>query len=91
MYLQHVPSGRRNFSQFQCQGDYAPFYNEVFTTPPPIRNIPFRDLTGLAKFPVDGAQLGESQIVIETYQPVDHFTRTVVIPSMRLKDWTAQQ
>jgi hypothetical protein len=57
---------------------------------PPVRNVPFRDLSGLAKYPVDGSQLGEAEVVVETFKPVDHFTRNVVVPSTRLKDWTAQ-
>lgn len=88
--LQHVPSGRVNPPMFQCQGDYAPFFDALFVGAPPSRTLPFRDLTGLAKYPVDGPQLSESQIVIEPYQPVDHFTRTVVIPSTRVKDWAAR-
>jgi hypothetical protein len=88
--LEHIPSGRSNPPQFQCQGSYAPFYDTLFVEPAATGNIPFRDLSGLAKYPVDGSQLAESHVVIETFQPVDHFTRTVVIPSLRLKDWTAQ-
>jgi hypothetical protein len=52
---------------------------------------PFRDFSGLAKYPVDGSQLRESQVVIETYRPADHFTRTVTIPSILLKDWTVEK
>jgi hypothetical protein len=90
MYLQHVPTGHSNYPFFQCVGNYAPFFDSVFVTPPPQRNLVFRDLSGLAKYPVDGTMLNESQVVLETYQPIDHFTRTVSIPSIRLRDWTAQ-
>jgi hypothetical protein len=90
--LEHIPSGQVNPPQFQCQaGSYAPYFDALLVTPPPTRNVPFRDLSGLAKFPVDGSQLDQSQIVIETYKEVDHFQRTVVIPSTRLKDWTAER
>lgn len=88
--LQHVPSGRVNPPMFQCQGDYTPYFDAFWAAPFSARNVPFRDLSGLAKYPVDGPQLRESQVVIETYQPVDHFSRTVVIPSTHVKDWTAQ-
>jgi hypothetical protein len=88
--LQHVPSGRSNPPQFQCNGDYSPYFDELLVMPPPGRNLQFRDLSGLAKFPVDGSQLGESQVVGEAYEPVDHFARTVVIPSTRLHDWTGE-
>ena len=88
--LQHIPSGRSNPLQFDCAGDYAPYFDELLVMPPRPRSLQFRDLSGLAKFPVDGSQLGESQIIGEAYQPLDHFTRTVVIPDTRLRDWTAE-
>jgi len=53
-------------------------------------NIPFRDASGLAKFPVDGPQLPQSHVVIRVYEPEDHLTRSLVIPPIRLKDWEAQ-
>jgi hypothetical protein len=51
------------------------------------RNLPFHDPTGLAHYPVDGSQLAESQVVLRSYQPLDHFIRRLVIPEIRLKDW----
>ena len=51
----------------------------------------FRDPSGLAKFPVDGAQLSQSRVVIRMYEPEDHFTRSFVIPQIKLKDWAAAQ
>jgi hypothetical protein len=88
--LQHIPSGRANPAQFQCQGNYVPYHDALLVAPFSPRSVPFRDLSGLGKYPVDGSQLGESQIIIETYKAVDHFERTVAIPSIRLKDWTAE-
>ena len=88
--LQHIPSGPSNPPQFDCAGDYAPYFDELLVMPPRSRSLQFRDLSGLAKYPVDGSQLGESQIIGEAYKAVDHFTRTVVIPSTRLRDWTAE-
>jgi hypothetical protein len=85
--LEHIPSGQASL-QFQCQaGSYAPYFDALLVTPPPTRELPFRDISGRVKFPVDASHLAESQIVIEPYAPVDHFTRTVVIPSIRLRDW----
>jgi hypothetical protein len=54
-------------------------------------NLPFRDPSGLAKFPVDGSQLPQSRVVIRMYEPEDHFTRSLVIPRIKLSDWEAQQ
>jgi hypothetical protein len=49
--------------------------------------LPFHDPSGLAQYPVDGSQLAESRVVLRIYQPLDHFTRRLVIPEIRLKDW----
>jgi hypothetical protein len=81
-YLRHIPTGRANPAEFYCQDlNYAPYFDALFLTPVFAWGVPFYDLSSVA---------GESQVVIETYKAVDHFTRTVVIPSTRLKDWTAQ-
>jgi len=53
-------------------------------------NLPFRDASGLAKFPVDGPQLPQSRVVIRVYEPESHFTRALVIPQLKLKDWETQ-
>lgn len=87
------PSGdKRNPGQLFCYSDYGPFRNHPlpdnfarFGT-----NLPFRDLTGLTKFPVDGAQLPQSRVVIRMYEPQDHFTRSLEIPQIKLQDWEAQ-
>ena len=75
-----------------CHGDYSP-YSGWYTGDNMAQfgaNIPFRDSSGLAKFPVDGPQLPQSRVVIRVYEPEDHFTRSVTIPEIRLKDWEAQ-
>jgi len=51
--------------------------------------IKFRDLQGLAKYPVDGSQLGEARVFLRSYRPAAHFTRRLVIPDVRLSDWKA--
>ena len=53
-------------------------------------NLPFRDSSGLAKFPVDGSQLPQSRVIIRVYEPEDHFARSLVIPQVKLQDWEAQ-
>ena len=53
-------------------------------------NLPFRDPSGLAYFPVDGPQLPKSQVVVRLYQPEDHFTRHLMIPSVTLQDWESK-
>lgn len=88
-FLQHVPSGRRNPEVFFCGADYAPY---ALTIDPDMMgggrvNLPFRDLNGLAHYPIDGTQLPQAQVVLQTYSPVDHFTRRLVIPQIKLSDW----
>jgi hypothetical protein len=89
LFLEHPPSGRRNPAISSCSPDYAPYLRR--SVPDAMgrfgRNLPFRDSTGLAQYPVDGSQIAESQVVLRTYQPQDHFTRRLVIPEIRLKDW----
>ena len=50
-------------------------------------NLTFRDASGVARFPVQGRELGESRVVIRLYESEDHFTRRLVIPDIRLSDW----
>jgi len=52
--------------------------------------VPFRDTSGLAHYPVDGSQLADARVVMRLYSPADHFSRRVLIPSIRLSDWVTQ-
>jgi hypothetical protein len=91
-FLEHASSGRRNPEKFVCRPRYSP-YPEVYYPDAMSRSgveIPFRDLAGLVHYPVDGPQLPESRVIVRVYQPQDHFTRHLVIPDVRLKDWEAQ-
>jgi hypothetical protein len=91
-FLENASSGAQNPSRSSCASEYRPFGDR----PLPDNfarfgvNLPFRDASGLAKFPVDGSQLPQSHVVIRMYEPEDHFTRALVIPNIKLKDWEAQ-
>lgn len=91
-FLENETSGARNPSRSACLSEYGPIYD----SPSPDdmarfgTSFPFRDPTGLAKYPVDGPQLSNSRIVIRTYQPQTHFTRTINIPGANLRDWESQ-
>jgi hypothetical protein len=90
--LENELTGRRNPVRSSCHADYSP-YSGWFTGDNMAQfgaNIPFRDASGLAKFPVDGPQLPNSRLVIRVYEPEDHFTRSLEIPQITLKDWEAQ-
>jgi hypothetical protein len=91
-FLENASTGGRNPARSYCQSDYSPYGSHPlpdgfarFGT-----NLLFRDPSGLAKFPVDGPQLPDSHVVIRVYEPEDHFTRSLVIPQIKLSDWEAQ-
>jgi|HubBroStandDraft_2_1064218.scaffolds.fasta_scaffold62775_2 hypothetical protein len=92
LFLENEKTGERSPERSPCHGDYSP-YSGWYTGDNIARfgaNIPFRDPSGLAKFPVDGPQLPNSRVVIRVYEPEDHFTRSLVIPQIKLRDWEAQ-
>lgn len=92
LFLEREATGQRNPERSSCHGDYSP-YSGWYTGDNMARfgaNIPFRDPSGLAKFPVDGPQLSQSRVVIRVYEPEDHFTRALMIPQIKLQDWEAQ-
>jgi len=92
LFLENEVTGQRNPERSSCHADYSP-YSGWYTGDNMAHfggNIPFRDASGLAKFPVDGPQLPQSRVVIRVYEPESHFTRALVIPQLKLKDWEAQ-
>jgi hypothetical protein len=92
VFLEHAPSGRRNPEAFACGASYAPYSGK--SNPDAMSrfsgSLPFLDLSGLARYPVDGGQLADSHLVLRVYTVEDHFTRVLVIPAITLKDWAAQ-
>jgi hypothetical protein len=52
--------------------------------------LPFRDAAGLTHYPVDGERLPDSHVVLRAYEAADHFSRRLVVPEIRLKDWQAE-
>lgn len=92
LFLENQVTGLRNPARSSCHGDYSPYSGWYFGDNMAHfgGNIPFRDPSGLAKFPVDGPQLPNSRVVIRVYQPKDHFTRSLVIPQIKLEEWEAQ-
>jgi hypothetical protein len=89
LFLEHAPSGRRNPERSFCSPDYAPYLKRYH--PDALSRfgmtLPFRDPSGLARYPVDGSQLPQSQVVLRAYRPQEHFRRRLTIPQIRLKDW----
>ena|SRR5712691_4750623 len=72
-----------------CWPNYSPYSAQY--TPDSLTcfegALPFRDLSGLAKYPVDASQLPQSRVVLRIYQPQEHFTRRLVITEIHLSDW----
>jgi len=92
LFLENETTRQRNPDRSSCHGEYSPYSGWYFGDNMAHfgANIPFRDASGLAKYPVDGPQLPDSRVVIRVYEPEDHFTRSLVIPQIKLKDWEAQ-
>ena len=89
--LKNESTGAQNPQRSSCLSDYGPFNDEPLNNLSRFgANLPFRDPSGLAKFPVDGSQLPQSRVVIRMYEAEDHFTRSLVLPQIKLRDWEAQ-
>ena len=86
-YLEAPGTGRLNTEFRECVPDYSPYAHEDFPDAQKRIVIPFRNSTTPARFPVDGSLPPDTRIVFTTYRPVEHFTRDVVIPEIRLKEW----
>jgi hypothetical protein len=90
--LENPGTGRSNPAVQGCRDDYAPYFGR-YKPPDTIMhtgaNLYFRDLDDLVHYPVDGAQIANSQVVATNYAAVGHFTTRLVIPGIRLSDWSA--
>jgi uncharacterized membrane protein YsdA (DUF1294 family) len=87
--LENSQSGKKNPSFFSCWPDYSPYFGTYY--PDAMArfgaSLRFRDLSGLAKYPVDSSQISQAQVVASVYEAQDHFNRRLVIPQIRLSDW----
>jgi len=92
VFLENTVTGERNPPRSMCRSDYAPYLDRPL--PDSLERfgtmLPFRDPTGLAKFTVDGAQLAHARVVIRVYEPEQHFTQSLTIPLIKLRDWDAE-
>jgi hypothetical protein len=93
VFLENVTTRRRNPMVSDCDPDYAPYFGDSFIYDAMGRfgaTLPFRDATGLTHYPVDGERLPDSHVVLRAYEAADHFSRRLVVPEIRLKDWQAE-
>jgi hypothetical protein len=91
--LENPGSGERNPPVGSCDPDYTPFAAHVY--PDALSQfafeIPFRDRRGLTTYPVDGEQIGDARLLVQTYRPAAHFTRRLLIPEIRVGEWVAKK
>lgn len=90
--LEYTPTHARNPKDAVCHPDYSPFRDRYepdalsrFT-----ERLPFGDPNGIDLYPVKAPMLADSLIKVRAYLPQDHFTRQLVIPTIRLRDWAAE-
>jgi hypothetical protein len=88
-YLENPANGNRNPDEVLCHGQYTPVYTQY--VPDALRramiDLPFRNVQNLVYYPLGADQLRESRVAMRFYQPVEHFTRHLSIPEVRLSDW----
>jgi hypothetical protein len=86
--LEDPVSGRRNPEIRLCAPDYSPYAAKLF--PDALSRyqveVPFRDRSGLASYPVSGGQLDRASIVIRRYEAFEHLTRRVTSSQITLAD-----
>ena len=85
--LEHESSGDRNREFLVCRPDYMPFRQgpELFRRYG--IDVPFA-AGEQAEDPVGAADLDEAQVRFETYEARAHFARQLVVPRLKLVDWT---
>lgn len=87
--LRDPHTGLHNPEMHQCEAHYDPLaldhYADVLGRFG--MGMPFSDRTHLIQFPVDATRIQNAQLAITTYEPLDHFTRKLVIDPIRLSDW----
>jgi hypothetical protein len=94
LFLDHEPTGLRNPNLFSCRSYSPSVLNAIIPVSLSMSvaaNLPFRDPTGLTKYPIDGSRLGDSKAMIQIYLAEDHFAQKLVIPSVRLSEWEAER
>jgi hypothetical protein len=89
--LEDPQTSKRNPEMHLCNLSYGPFHH-AFLDEAVSRSqlsIPFRDLSGLVHYPVDGAAIERARIVLTAFDPVEHFRSNLAISTIRLQDWRA--
>jgi ABC-type transport system involved in multi-copper enzyme maturation permease subunit len=92
VFLEDPRDGSRNRPLSACHPNYSPYIDQPI--PDSVSrfpmDLPFRDRTRQLKFSVDASKIGDAQIVIRVYEPVDHFTRVVESPLVMMNELAAR-
>lgn len=87
--LQDSTGGLHNPPSDSCYPDYAPLRAPLW--PDALDHlyweVPFFDRNGLVHYPVDGSKLDGARLAVQTYEPIDHFRRRLVVSGVRLSDF----
>jgi hypothetical protein len=90
-FLEQPATGLRNPEFHVCLPNYTPAFMGSFWPDALSRaggTARFLDLSGMARYPVDGSKLADAKLIITTFQPRAHFTRQVDTALVRLADLT---
>jgi hypothetical protein len=87
--LLNTATGVSNPERIIYSPNYAPYFHAF--QPDSMGRIggvlPFRDPSGLARYPIDGSQLGSARIRIRSYSARDHIVRKLSAEGVHLQDW----
>jgi hypothetical protein len=78
-FLSDTPTGKRSPPVYSCNPNYDPWGFDDGGAWGSGLSIPWRNLSD--------PQIKNWQLVLKTYKPLDHFTRQVTTPEIKLRDW----
>ncbi|MGN6452703.1 MAG: hypothetical protein ACTHL7_06460, partial [Steroidobacteraceae bacterium] len=79
------PEGRNNPEFLQCDPDYRPYLPTLTDALNRLAvDVPVRDPTGLTHYPLEAANIGTLQLLIEVYGVQEHAVRSLLTPRIRL-------
>ena len=83
-FIQNARTGQIIAQDRDCRPDYAPYFGRL------EGDSLSRTYANFLIQGVKASELKDAQVVVRVYRPVAHFTRQVVIPGIKLADWTAK-
>ena len=90
LVLHDVPAPYVLHPVLKCAADYKPYSGRIYPGGRAINAVAhLRDPKEVVRYPQNLDHVFESPAALNIYEPVDHFTKTVVIPNIRFNDWTA--